>query len=208
MNEHLLVGPAEPSAYRLDPFHWIFDKLYPFIRFIYERLLGHEWFSPITPQLWLGGAPTYRRDYARLLEGGIGAVVNIRAERGDDVAFYEQHGIRHVRYWVPDVATPDPATISHAVAWIKAQVDAGRVTLIHCAKGRGRSATLLAAYLMAEQGLNFEQANALLRARRPLTKLEERHRAVLTTWLAAQRSDGCAASPADRRLNKTPTVAP
>ncbi len=180
-----MTTTATPNA-QLGLFHRIFDKFYPLIRFVYERVLGHEWFSQITPQLWLGGAPTYRRDYQRLLEIGIGAVVNIRAERSDDTAFYERHGIRHVRYWVPDVETPDVETIAHAVAWIKAQVDAGRVTLIHCAKGRGRSATLLAAYLMHEHGITFNQANDLLRARRPLTKLEERHRAVIAAWLAGQ----------------------
>lgn len=187
MNEQSLVRTISPPEQQLDLFHRLFDKLYPAIRFTYERLMGHEWFSQITPELWLGGAPTYRRDYRRLLELGIGAVVNIRAERADDIAFYATHDIRHVRYWIPDTDVPDPATISHAVAWIKAQVAAGRVTLVHCAKGRGRSAALLAAYLMAERGLTFEQAHALLRAKRPLTKLEERHRTVLTQWLTTRR---------------------
>lgn len=182
MSETMLTATADASEYRLDPFHWIFDKFYPLIRFVYERVLGHEWFSQVTPQLWLGGAPTYGRDYRRLLELGINAVVNIRAERADDTAFYERHGIQHVRYWVPDVEVPDAAIIGRAVAWIKAQVDAGRVVLIHCAKGRGRSATLLAAYLMAEHGFTFDEANALLKSKRPLTKLEERHRRVLEAW--------------------------
>jgi len=184
------AAPTDASEYRLDLFHRIFDKLYPLIRFTYERVLGHEWFSQVTPQLWLGGAPTYGRDYRRLLEIGVGAVVNIRAERADDTAFYARHGIHHVRYWVPDVEVPDAATIGRAVTWIKAQVDAGRTVLIHCAKGRGRSATLLAAYLMAERGFTFEQANALLKSKRPLTKLEERHRRVLEAWLADYRGDG------------------
>ncbi len=178
MMETSPITTADALEYRLDLFHRIFDKFYPLIRFVYERILGHEWFSQVTPQLWLGGAPTYGRDYRRLLEIGIGAVINI-----DDTAFYERHGIRHVRYWVPDIEVPDAAIIGRAVAWIKAQVDAGRVVLIHCAKGRGRSATLLAAYLMAERGFTFDEANALLRARRPLTKLEERHRRALEEWL-------------------------
>ena len=55
--------------------------LYPAIRFTYERVLGHVWFSQITPQLWLGGAPTYGRDFDALLTLGITAVVDMRAER-------------------------------------------------------------------------------------------------------------------------------
>lgn len=174
--------------------HRAFDKLYPAIRFTYERILGHVWFSEITPQLWLGGAPTYRRDYEAILAFKITSVVNIRAERADETSFYDQHGITHVRYMVPDVQVPDEATITDAVDWIKAQVDDGRVVLVHCAKGRGRSATLLAAHLMREQGLTFDQANRLLKSRRPLTKLEPKHREVLEQWMQKQAASADARS--------------
>jgi protein-tyrosine phosphatase len=167
-------------------FHRAFDKLYPIIRFTYERIMSNPWFSEITPQLWMGGAPTYQRDYDYILDNNITAVLNVRAERSDDTAFYDRHGITHVQYKIPDVTVPDGSTITDAVVWIKKQVDDGRTVLIHCAKGRGRSATLLAAYLMRQEGMTFDQANALLSARRSLTKLESRHQNVLEAWLAEQ----------------------
>jgi protein-tyrosine phosphatase len=150
--------------------------------------MGHTWFSQITPLLWLGGAPTYQRDYELMLEYGIRAVLDVRAEREGDLAFYSQHDINHVRYRVLDVMVPDEATLSAAVDWIKTQVEAGRPVLIHCAKGRGRSATLLAGYLMREEGMTFEQANTLMKSKRPLTKLESRHRRVLEAWIATQQT--------------------
>ncbi len=178
------------STHKLSPFHWAFDKLFPAIRFVYEKLSGHNWFDQITPhgdiaeELWLGGAPSNAEDYAFLVDHGIRAVVNIRAERADDVDFYDRHDITHVRYHVPDVRVPEDDVITAAVDWIAAQVADGRAVLVHCAKGRGRSATLLSAYLMRERGLSFEEARDLLHFKRQLTKLEERHRVRLEGWLA------------------------
>lgn len=172
---------------KLSLFHRGFDRLYPAIRFTYERVMGHAWFSQITFHLWLGGAPTYRRDYDSLLELGITAVLNVRAERADETAFYDQHGITHVQFRVPDVTVPDEITITAAVKWIKVQIGDGRTVLVHCAKGRGRSATLLAAYLMREEGMSFDEANTLMKSKRPLTKLENKHRQVLEAWFADQQ---------------------
>ena len=184
------ISPRAVEPPSLSLFHRAFDKLYPAIRFYHERVSGNSWYSEITPQLWLGGAPTYARDYDELLANRINAVVNIRAERDDDVDFYRTHDIAYTRYRTPDMMAPDAATVQAATDWIKAQVDDGRIVLIHCAKGRGRSATLLAGYLMREHGLSFEEAEAQIRGKRSLTKLEARHRKVLEDWLATAGPGG------------------
>ncbi len=178
-------GKIAGVASELSIFHRGFDKLYPVIRFTYERVLGHDWFSEIAPALWLGGAPSLQRDYQFIREQGINAVINIRAERADDEAFYARHGIHHIRFRVPDVGVPDCDMIDEAVAWMKNEAGAGRSILVHCAKGRGRSATLLAAYLMDAHSMTFEQARDMMKARRRLVKLEARHQRALAEWHAA-----------------------
>lgn len=178
--------PKRLSFPAVNLFHRIFDKFYPAIRFVYERVYKHNWFDEILPQIWLGGAPTYERDYEFILDHNINAVVNIRAEREDDVALYDANNITHVQYKVPDVSVPEKEIITEAVDWMRAQIEDGRTVLVHCAKGRGRSATLVAAYLMREKGMTFEEANTLMSKMRPLTKLEGRHRDQLNEWLAEE----------------------
>ncbi len=178
----------------LSLFHRAFDRLYPAIRFNYERLQGHAWFSEITPHLWVGGAPTYGRDFEALLATGITAVMDMRAERTTEPAFFVEHGIAHRQYRVPDVTVPGPEILTDAVAWLDEQLADGRRVLIHCAKGRGRSATVLAAYLMRTEGLSFDEVSRLLSAKRRLVKLQDRHRVVLEAWIASQSAAGAGAA--------------
>ncbi|HZD09880.1 MAG TPA: dual specificity protein phosphatase [Candidatus Binatia bacterium] len=189
--------------FSMNPFHYAFDKLFPVIRFVYERIQRYRWFDEITPQLWLGGAPYYPRDYETLLEAGIDAVVNIRAERQDDVALYEAHGIDYLQLKVYDILIPPPEIIDEGVAFIHKHVQAGKTVLVHCAKGRGRSVTLLAAYLMRYEGLTFDEANKLLREKRPLSNLQERHRAVLQSWIEQYRLEETAV---DELIDEEATV--
>ncbi len=196
-----MSSPEGPP--RLGLLHRGFDRLYPAIRFTYERLLGHIWFSHVTPSLWLGGAPTYGRDYDALLDLGISAVVDVRAERVADAAFYDRHGIAHRQYHVPDVTVPDEEVLTDAVDWMAARIREGRVVLIHCAKGRGRSATVLAAYLMDQEGMTFDEVDELLTMKRPLVKLQDRHREVLESWIVKRRAASPSGTP-----DSSPQAAP
>ena len=168
-------------------FHYIFDKLYPIIRFIYERVQGNRWYDQITNHIWLGGAPTYKRDYKFLLENQIGAVIDIRNERADDLDLYNQHDIRHMKLKVPDIYVPDDEIISAGVDFIQAQIEDGRSVYVHCAKGRGRSATLVAGWLMKHEGMTFEQARDYMVKKRKLVKLEPRHGEKLKSWLGTMK---------------------
>ena len=167
-------------------FHYFFDKLYPIIRFIYERVQGNRWYDSIVEEVWLGGAPTYARDYEFLIENRIGAVIDIRNERSDDLNLYKQHDIRHLKLRVPDIHVPSSEIISAGVDFIQEQVEDGRRVYVHCAKGRGRSATLIAGWLMKYKNMSFEEARDFMVSKRKLVKLEPRHGEGLNSWLQSQ----------------------
>ncbi|HSH02013.1 MAG TPA: dual specificity protein phosphatase [Anaerolineae bacterium] len=166
----------------MNPFHYIFDKMYPLIRFIHEKIRRNLWFEEIIPQLWLGGAPTYARDYQFLVDNKLNAVINIRAERVDDLEHYAQNDINHIQLKVYDTLPPPPHIIEEGVEFIKEQIDTGRTVLVHCAKGRSRSATLVAGYLMRYHNMSYDEAVALMKSKRKLTSLQSRHRRVLAKW--------------------------
>lgn len=170
----------------MNPIHWAFDKLYPLIRFIYEKVQGHPWFHEITPQLWLGGAPTYERDYAFLNSAHINAIVDMRAERSGDQSFFDDNGIDYQRVPVLDVMVPTNADFDQGVAFIRQHVENNDIVLVHCAKGRGRSATMLAAYLMKYEGCSYQEAKDLLSSKRSLVQLQGRHERALETWIRLQ----------------------
>ncbi len=157
--------------------------MYPAIRFVYERVQGHDWFDQMTPQIWMGGAPTYDRDYDYLIETGIGAVVDVREEREGDRKIYSENNIDYLKLKVLDVMVPSADQLEQGTSFIHQHVEAGDKVLIHCAKGRGRSATMMAAYLMRYENMSFDEARQLMVSKRSLVNIQGRHQKVLEEWI-------------------------
>lgn len=119
--------------------------------------------TQITPQLHLGGQ--YRqRGWPALAARGITAVVNLRGEFDDNHA-----GIAPTRYlYLPTVNSEPPALayLHEGVNFIAQEIARGGGVYVHCNSGVGRSATLVAAYLVST-GLTPDQAWTSIRQVRP-----------------------------------------
>lgn len=79
-----------------------------------------------------------------------------------------------------DGTAPAVADVQHAVDWIEGKLAAGQRVLVHCAAGHGRSATVVAALLIA-RGLasDADTAERLMRASRPLVSLNRSQRRLI-----------------------------
>ncbi len=177
------------SSEKMSLYHYLFDKAYPLIRFTYETVRRQDWFTQVSADLWIGGAPTYPRDYEFLRQNGVKAVLDMRWERSADLAFYKTHDINYKKVKVFDVGVPTLKQTDEAVTFVRENVEAGRPVLIHCAKGRGRSGVILMAYLMRYEGMTFEAAREWVKGKRSLLKQEKRHKKTAEEWLATQTAD-------------------
>ena len=109
----------------------------------------------ITDQVLLAGAGISPENWPELVQMGIGAVVNLRAERQDDFT----DPLPRAYLWLPtaDHQDPTPEQLLVGAQFIDTAVKAGEKVLVHCQMGIHRSATLVVAYLIYG-GLSKEEA--------------------------------------------------
>ncbi len=136
-----------------------------------SEVQGHRWFDEMAPQLWVGGAPTYERDRQFLLDNGHYGRSGYarRADRAQRNSM-TTHDIHYHRVPVLDVMVPEKDQLAEAVAWVEEQMADGRTVLVHCAKGRGRSAIVVAATLMQQNDMTFDEARELMESKRPVNQ--------------------------------------
>lgn len=140
----------------------------------------------ITPQLVVGGFID-NEDWRRLVEQGVSVVVSLQAERHDEDAFGELQPDGYLRLPTTDFAPPTIAQLRMAAAFVDESIRAGKIVLIHCHAGVGRSAMTCAAYLIYA-GMEIDEAWDLVRSKRPQAYLNDRQRAGLEVFAEVLRT--------------------
>jgi hypothetical protein len=118
------------------------------------------------------------RDYLSLFPQGVSGTVDLTAE------FVELPALRNGPYLLtPTMDTFEPTLeqLKEAVDFIELHRDPGPV-YVHCAMGHGRSATVVAAWLIATKKLTVPEAVAFLKERRPLIGLHAEQMELLHTF--------------------------
>lgn len=131
-------------------------------------LLALNWWDIIDEHFLVGGALMFD-DIERLRRQGVQAIVNLSAERPDNLP--QLHAAQIDYLWLPvlDTRAPTVEQIHRGLAWIEQRVHARQTVYIHCAAGRGRSTTLLACWYISTHKMNVEQVVRFIKRRRPQT---------------------------------------
>ena len=142
-------------------------------RSFWGLILALNWWDIIDEQVFLGGAVMFD-DLTRLRRQGVGAVVNLCAERPDNPRRLRAAQMDYLWLPVTDAQPPTVEQVLQGLAWIEQRMHAGQKVYIHCAAGMGRSVTLLACWYLYTGSMSVQQVLAFVKRRRPQTSLTRR----------------------------------
>jgi protein-tyrosine phosphatase len=144
--------------------------------------------SWITERLAIGGSfppaqiPALARDHR------VSAIVDLRGEACDDARLLAAHRIAFLHLPTADGEAVSPEGLGCGVAFVTAQLSAGRRVFVHCRYGIGRSA-LLALCVLVEHGHAPIDALALAKDRRGCVSPSPAQYEAWAAWLAGQRRE-------------------
>lgn len=102
----------------------------------------------VTPNIATGYAPTSHDDLYEIRRQGISVIVNMCAECYDLADIEVQAGFEVYPLLVHDMEAPDAEELDNAIEWFDGHMNAGRLGLIHCRYGLGRTGTFVLTYLI------------------------------------------------------------
>ena len=110
------------------------------------------------------GMPTSREELDWVKQNGIKAVLTLTEERLPEQWTNE---IDYLHVPIVNFSAPNIEDIDRATDFIDKNLKNNKSTMVHCAAGKGRTGTILAAYMMKFKGMNAKSAAEKIRSMRP-----------------------------------------
>lgn len=150
-----------------------------FFRRVYGLLVGKPMnFSFIDDHVAGSARPTSKREVEWLRKRGVKAVLSL-TETPLETDWVEGLVYKHLP--MKDHSVPTLDQLREAVDFVISQSIAKQVVLVHCLAGKGRTGTVLAAYMCEELALPPHESISRLRSKRP-GSVEKRQRGVVEAF--------------------------
>jgi len=185
-----------------DAYRWIYGR-------VTERPTNFSWVIP--GHLAGSGLPATREELEWILRQGIRSIITVRESplpmEWLDSINEEKHGQKQLEYQnsknnsnnknnnenhrikidylylrVEDFGVPSLDELDSTVDHIKEQMDVGNPVMVHCAAGKGRAGTVLAAFFLKNEGLGAVEAIEKIRSLRPGSVQSERQEMLLSMY--------------------------
>jgi len=152
-------------------------------RFV-ERPTNFSW---VIPQKLAGsGLPSSFDQLTWLASNGVKSLITVREIPLPKIWFEKinsQYGeLENYFLKTDDYNAPTIDEIQEVVEYIEDKIHANKPVLVHCAAGKGRTGTVLAAYFIKNEGLTPVEAVKKLRGMRPGSIQSERQEMAINTF--------------------------
>jgi protein-tyrosine phosphatase len=175
------AGTLSPLSYLI---FWPYFTLNTITLGLFRVLSQENALDKIVPDLYIGCQLSII-DYKRFLSLGIKSTLDLTSEFGE-VGFIRT-GQNYLSIPLLDTTAPTLNQLEEAVSWITARLSEGPV-FVHCALGHGRSATVVAAFLIKAGIVNdIKGAVEFIKAKRSGVDLRSKQLSVLALTTMTNR---------------------
>mmetsp|Transcript_10903 Transcript_10903/g.12357 ORF Transcript_10903/g.12357 Transcript_10903/m.12357 type:complete len:243 (+) Transcript_10903:33-761(+) len=131
-------------------------------------------YHKIQDGIYIGRVPRTDEDASELKQKGIGAVLAVMEdwELCLDPMSWIAGDMSYKQLAVPDFCPPSMDQLAEGVQFLQEMIKEKRTVFVHCNGGKGRSVSVVLAYLMSTKAIDVEKALALVSAIRPVAKFK------------------------------------